>query len=118
MFGFGKRIFVSAMMFFGYNLSSMNLLECVSMNNQKSKVKPEVVNINSDQLFSIGASRCSGSCNSINDSYAKLCVPDVVKNLNAKFFNLMSRTNETRHLEWHEMCKCKCRLDSSIFNNK
>ena len=30
----------------------------------------------------------------------------------------MSRTNETRHIEWHETCKCKCRLDSSVCNNK
>ena len=30
----------------------------------------------------------------------------------------MSRTNETRHIEWHETCKCKCRLDPSVFNNK
>ena len=58
------------------------------------------------------------SCNNINDPYAKMCVPDVVKNLNAKVFNIMSRTNETRHIEWHETCKCKCRLDASICNNK
>ena len=35
-----------------------------------------------------------------------------------RFFNLMSRTNETRHIEWHETCKCKCRLDASVCNNK
>ena len=30
----------------------------------------------------------------------------------------MSTTNETRHAEWHETCKCKCRLDASVFNYK
>ena len=30
----------------------------------------------------------------------------------------MSGTNETRHIEWHETCKCKCRLDASVCNNK
>ena len=30
----------------------------------------------------------------------------------------MSRTNEARHIEWHETCKCKCRLDASVYNNK
>ena len=30
----------------------------------------------------------------------------------------MSRTNETRHTEWHESCKCKYGLDASDFNNK
>ena len=103
MFGFVKRIFVSAKMVFGCNLSSMNLLECVSMNNQEYKVRPEIVNVNSDEPvffpFSIGASKCGGSCNSINDPYAKLCVPEVVKNVNAKVFNLTSKTNQTRHIE-------------------
>ena len=32
--------------------------------------------------------------------------------------NHMSRTNETRDMIWHETCKCKCRLDTSICNNK
>ena len=38
--------------------------------------------------------------------------------MNIKVFNLMSRTNETRHVKWHETCKCKCRLDASIYNSK
>ena len=34
-------------------------------------------------------------------------VPDAIKNINVKVFNLMSRTNETRHRKWHETCKFK-----------
>ena len=30
----------------------------------------------------------------------------------------MPRTTETRHIEWHETCKCKCILDSNVCNNK
>ena len=30
----------------------------------------------------------------------------------------MLRTNKTRHIEWHGTCKCKCRLDASVCNNK
>ena len=101
------------MIFFG-SLSSVNPLECVSMNNQECKLRPVIVNVNSKEPlfypFSIKISKCSGSCNNINDPYAKLCVSDVVKKLNIKVFNLMSRKNETRHIKWHETCKCKCRL--------
>ena len=92
------------------------------MNNQTCKVRPEIINLNSSEPvfypFSIKTSKCSGSCNNINDPYAKICVPDVVKDLNVKVFNLMSRTNETRHTKWHETCKCKCRLDASVCNYK
>ena len=54
-------------------------------------------------LYSIKANKCSGSCNNTYDSYANLCV---VKNINLKVFNLMSRTNEVKHIKWHETCKC------------
>ena len=66
--------------------------------------------------FSNKISKCRSSCNNINDPYAKLCLPNVVKIINVKVFNLMSRTNETRHKEWHGTCKCKCkcRLDGSV----
>ena len=40
------------------------------------------------------------------------------KKFNVKVFNLISRTNETRHIEWHETCKCKCRLDAIVYDNK
>ena len=30
----------------------------------------------------------------------------------------MSRTNETRHIQWHETCKSECRLDAIVCNNK
>ena len=111
MFRFVKRIFVSAMILYGCNLSSVNPLECSTMNNQECKVRPEIVNVNSKGPvffpFSIKTSKCSGSCSNISNPYAKLCVPDVVKNLNVKVFNLISRTNETKYPEWHETCKCK-----------
>ena len=51
--------------------------------------------------FSIETSKYSGSCNNINHPYAKICVPDIIKNLDVKVFNLMSRTNGTRFIEWH-----------------
>ena len=88
------------------------------MNNQAYKVRPEIISVNGNELvfylFSIKTSKCSGSFNNINDPYAKICVPDVVKDSNVRVFNLMSRTNGTRHIKWHEICKCKCRLDESL----
>ena len=49
MFRLVKRVFVSTMMFFGCNLSIVDPLECVSMNNQECKEKPEIVNVNSNE---------------------------------------------------------------------
>ena len=53
------------------------------MNNQACKVRPEIINVNSNNPiyypFSIKTSKCSGNCNNINDPYTKTCVPDSVK---------------------------------------
>ena len=81
-------------------------LSCISMKNQECKTRPQVVIVNSNNAifypFSIKTSKCSGNCNNINNPYVKICVPDVIKDLNVKVVNLMSRTNETRFIEWHE----------------
>ena len=62
-------------MFFS-SLSNGNPLECVLINNQKCKVRPEIVNVNSNEPlfypFSVVSFKCSGSCNNINDPYAKI----------------------------------------------
>ena len=67
------------------------------MNNQECKVRSQVVNVNRKEPvffpFIIKTTKFSGSCNNINDPYAKLCVTDVIKNLNVRPFNLMSRAN-------------------------
>ena len=93
-------------------------MSCVSVKNQECKTRPQVVNVNSNNPifypFSIKIRKCSVNCNNLNDPYAKICVPDIIKNLNVKVFNLISRTNETRFIEWYE----KCRLDAIICNNK
>ena len=91
------------------------------MNNQTCKVRPETINVNSNEPvfypFSIKKSKCSGSCNNINDPYARIYLPNIAKYLNVKVFNLMSRTNETIHIEWHQTCKYECRLDAIVIIN-
>ena len=123
--------FVKKMYFIGLTILSnfrngiplnATTLSCISMSNQKCKVRPEIVNVNSNNPifypFSIKTSKCSGKCNNINDPYAGICVPDIIKNLNVKVFNLMSRTNETIFIEQHEAFKCECKLDAIVCDNK
>ena len=122
MFGFIKKVFLVTISFFSEIITIINPLKCVSMNNQKCRVGTDVVNVKSDKPvffpFTIKTSKCSGACNNINDQHDKLYVPDIVKNIYLKVFNLMSRTNETKYVEWHKTSKYKCRLDASVCNSK
>ena len=82
MFRLIKRCFFTSLLF----LTGVNSLNCVTMSNQKCETRPQIVNVNGDvPLFfpySIKISKCSGTCNNIKNPLAKLCVRDVVKNLN------------------------------------
>ena len=94
-----------------YLLVVMQWVINVSKSNQEYKERPEIININGNEPsfcpYIVKITKCSNSCNNINDPYAKLCVPDVSKNMNVKVFTLISRTNETRYIKWHETwCKC------------
>ena len=115
-----KKVFVLGLT--ALSSSFRGALNCFSMNNQECKVRPKIVDINSNNPmfypFSIKVKKCSGNCNNINDPCAKSCVPDTVKDINVRVFNLISRNNETRHIKWHETCKCICRLDKIICNSK
>ena len=119
IFRLNKKVF-----FLGLTILSnfTNALDCVTMKNQECKVRPEIINVNSNNSifypFSIKINKSGGNCNNTNNPYAKICVPDVIKDLNVKVFNLMSRTNETRFIKWHETCKCICRLYGIICNSK
>ena len=91
MFGFIKKIFLTGSLLLS-SLVSTTLLSCISMNNQACKVRPEIINLNSNESvfypFTIKTSKCSGSCNNINEPYGKICDSDVVKDLNIKEFNI------------------------------
>ena len=84
MFVFIKKIFYIGSLFLS-SLVSATSLNCISMKNQECKVRPKIINVNSNEPifypFSIKTSKCSGSCNNINNPYVKICVPDVVKKL-------------------------------------
>ena len=88
MFEFIKKCFFTEMKFFSSSALNEILLKCVSVNNQKCKVRPEMLNINSNEPSSypdsILVNKCSGSFNNINEPYAKLCIPNFLKNINFK----------------------------------
>ena len=68
--------------------------------------------------YNVLVNKCSGSCNTFDNPMAKLCVPNVIKRVNMQVYNFLMMFNETRNVLRHESCKCVCKLNSSICNNK
>ena len=107
-----------------FGIIKTKALECVSVVNQKCMPRPKILDVNKgvgEALFyqyNVLVNKCSGSCDTINNPMAKLCVPNTIKRINMKVYNFLMRLNETRNVLWHEICKCLCRLNSSVCNSK
>ena len=120
MFRFVKQILVSAMIIFGCNASNINSLKYASISNQKCKIRPEIINITVVNLYFI-LRMLKNIVTVVIISVIDMQNQELLmflKIISVKVFNLMSRTNEARHIKWHKTCKCKCRLDASVCNNK
>ena len=107
-----------------FGIIKTKALECVSVVNQKCMPRPKTLDVNEgvgEALFypyNVLVNKCSGSYNMLDNPMAKMCIPNIIKRINMKVYNFLMRLNETRNVLWHESCKCICRLNSSVCNNK
>ena len=92
-----------------FNIIKTKALECVSVVNQKCLPRPKILDVNEgvgEALFypyNVQVNKCSGSCNTLDNMHV---------------YNFLIMLNEPCNVLWHESCKCVCKLNSSICNNK
>ena len=86
----------------------------------KSKmVRSKIIEMNKNYYpFKIFVNKCLGSCNTINNPFAKTCIAKTVKNLNVRIINLLTRINETKFIEWHDDCMFKYKNGPEKCNDK
>ena len=107
-----------------FSIIKTRALEYVSVINRKCLPRLAILDVNEgvgEALFypyNVLVNKCSGSCDTLDNPMANLCVPNIIKRMNTKVYNFLMRLNETRNVLWHESCKCVCRLNSSVCNNK
>ena len=86
--------------------------------------RPKILDVNEsagEALFysyHVLVNKCSGSCDTLDNPLAKLCVRNFIKRTNMKVHSFLMRLNGTRNVLRHESCKCVCKLNSSVCNNK
>ena len=84
-----------------FNIIKTKALECVSVVNQKCMPRPKTLDVNEgvgEALFypyNVQVNKCSGSCNTLDNPMAKLCVPGIVESVNMQVYNFLMRLNET-----------------------
>ena len=104
-----------------FGIIKTKALEYVSVVNQKCMPRPKILDVNEgvgEALFYpyyVLVKKCSDT---ISNPMARSCVPNIIKRINMKVYNFLMRLNETRNVLWQESCKCVCKLNSSLCNNK
>ena len=107
-----------------FSIIKTRALECVSVINRKCMPRPKILDVNEgvgEALFypcNVLVNKCNGNCDTINNPMAKLCVPGIIERVKMQVYNFLMMLNETRSVLWHESCKCVCKLNSSVCNNK
>ena len=82
---------------FGYSLL---------LKNQECAVRKVI--IDNDYMtfpYKIVVDRCIGSCNDKDNPYLKFCLPDSIKNISVKSFDLLSNKNVLENISFHQSCK-------------
>ena len=107
-----------------FKVLKVNALECLCVINRKCMPRPKILDVKEgvgEALFypyNVLVNKCCGSCNTLDNPMSKICVPNIIKNVNMKVYNFLMMLNETRNVLWHKSCKCLCRLNSSACNSK
>ena len=107
-----------------FSIIKTRALECVSVINRKYMPRTKILDVNEGvgeallYPYNVLVNKRSGSCDTINNPMEKLCVPGTIKRVNMQAYKFLMMLNETRSVLWHERCKCVCKLNSSVCNNK
>ena len=87
--------------------SVLTVKNCLVLKDQECKVRKVVVD--NDYLtypYKNTVDKCVGSCNDVDNPYYKACLPDVVKNISVKSFDLILRKNILKNISFRQSCKC------------
>ena len=67
--------------------------------------------------FAVKLDRCVRSCNTLDDLFNKVHVPNKTEDLNLSVFEMITGINEWKTLTKYISCKCKCEFDGRKYNS-
>ena len=84
-------------------------VKCISFEGYSAK--PTITDLNDSEThyypFMVNLKRCGGSCNTLYDLSAKICIPNKIEDVNLKLLNVITGINErkslVKHIFWHNI---------------
>ena len=89
-----------------------NHTKCVLLSNQKCITQPTFINLHPNEyvqefyyyLYAIKLDRCVGSCNTLNEVFNQVCVPNKTEDFDLSEFNMIAGISESKILTKHISC--------------
>ena len=99
-------------------VNGSNHTKCISLSSQKCMIQSTLINLHPNEYsqefhyypFLVKLDRWVGSCNTLNNLFSKVCIPDKIEDLNLSASNLITGINESKTLTKHISCKCNVNL--------
>ena len=106
-------------------VSASNHTKRVLLSSQKCLTQSALTNLHPNKYnqelhydsFAVNLDRCAGSCNTLDDLFNEVCVPNETEDLTLHTFNMITVINQSRTLTKHISFKSECKFDSKICNS-
>ena len=116
MFGIITKMFIVLL---GSIVNTSNQTKCISLSNRKCEIQSSLINLHPNEYsqelhyhpFTVKLDECVGGCNTLNDLYDKVCIPNKTGDLNIYVFDMITGKNESKLLTKDISCQCKSRFD-------
>ena len=102
-----------------------NHTKCVLLSDHKCMIQISLINLHPNEYsqelhyypFAVKLDRCVRICNTLNDLFNEICVPNKTEELKLSTFNMNTGINESKKLTKHILCECKCKFDGRKCNS-
>lgn len=105
-----KQKFISILYF-----SGLLATKFISLNNWSFLAISNLIDLNPNELsyypFMGSINKCNESCKTLDDAFGKICVPNIIENVNLIVFNMITKANGTQRLMGHVSSLCKYKFD-------
>ena len=62
--------------------------------------------------------KCNWSCNTVEDPFGRVCIPNRLEYVNLKVFDMIKGINDLKALSKHISYECRCEFDGRKYNSR
>lgn len=113
---------LKSILFMILSVNITKAIKCEQVDNQQCLVRETIVNTNDNEPryypYSIKLNKCTGSCDTLDNPFAKTCKPNKTAKKVVKMYDMLHNRHVPMRFKEDVSCKCECSLNSSVCSHK